>query len=124
MKYIRTKEKIYEIDETCKKDNQILFSDNKEQTPDYIIDFFEGKDALKQADTIEELCDELVVHNPDNDGDFYPKYFVYLGKWENMLKPMSDYQKSHGIEIYGAIWADKGLIYVAKMNEKGKLELI
>ena len=26
--------------------------------------------------------------------------------------------------IYGAIWTDKGLIYVAKMNDKGDLELI
>ena len=24
-------------------------------------------------------------------------------------------------EIYGAIWTDKGLIYVAKMNEKGEI---
>ena len=26
--------------------------------------------------------------------------------------------------IYGAIWTDKGLIYVAKMNEEGELELL
>ena len=28
------------------------------------------------------------------------------------------------IQIYGAIWTDKGLIYVAKMNKKGELELL
>lgn len=27
-------------------------------------------------------------------------------------------------EVYGAIWTDKGLIYVAKMNDKGELELL
>lgn len=27
-------------------------------------------------------------------------------------------------EVYGAIWTDKGLIYVAKMNNKGELELL
>ena len=27
-------------------------------------------------------------------------------------------------EVYGAIWTDKGLIYVAKMNEKRELELL
>lgn len=27
-------------------------------------------------------------------------------------------------QIYGAIWTDKGLIYVAKMNDKGELELL
>ena len=26
--------------------------------------------------------------------------------------------------IYGAIWTSKGLIYVAKMNDKGELELL
>ncbi len=26
--------------------------------------------------------------------------------------------------IYGCIWTSKGLIYVAKMNDKGELELI
>ena len=78
----------------------------------------------KQADTIEELVDELVIHNPSNDGDFYPKHFVYKNKWETMLKPISDYQKSKGIEVYGAIWTDKGLIYVAKFNSYGELELL
>ena len=26
--------------------------------------------------------------------------------------------------IYGAIWTNKGLIYVAEMNDKGELELL
>ena len=26
--------------------------------------------------------------------------------------------------LRGAIWTDKGLIYVAKMNDKGELELL
>lgn len=29
-----------------------------------------------------------------------------------------------GDELYGAIWTNKGLIYVAKMNDKGELELL
>ena len=29
-----------------------------------------------------------------------------------------------GCDLFGAIWTDKGLIYVAKMNEKGELELL
>ena len=35
--------------------------------------------------------------------------------------------KKHLLEngcVYGAIWTDKGLIYVAKMNSEGKLCLI
>jgi hypothetical protein len=26
--------------------------------------------------------------------------------------------------IYGAVWTDEGLIYVAQMNKKGELELL
>jgi hypothetical protein len=119
MKYIRTKNDVctfekYWLDNATRKTFHILIT-NEEA---------EDIEIINQADTIEELCDELVVHNPSNDGDFYPKHFVYQNKWETMLKPMSDYQKSKGIEIFGAIWTDKGLIYVAKMNEKGELELL
>ena len=124
MKYIRTKEKIYEIDETCKRDNQILFFDNKERTQDYIIDFFEGKDVLKQADTIEEVCDMFVVwlegrnmpiEMPLSEKEQYEKMkeVVLLGTKEKL-----------NIWLKLAIWTDQGLIYVEKMNEKGELELI
>ena len=117
MKYIRF----------CEDEQENIMTE--QEYHEYICDLqdsgfdFEGG-IVKSADTIEELCDELVVHNPSNDGDFYPKHFVYQNKWETMLKPMSDYQKSKGIEIFGAIWTDKGLIYVAKMNSKGDLELL
>lgn len=120
MKYIRTKDnKIYELRETKNKEKYLVRTN--ELIPLWNTNEYE---VLKEADTIEELVDELVIHNPSNDGDFYPKHFVYKNKWETMLKPISDYQKSKGIEVYGAIWTDKGLIYVAKMNEKGVLELL
>ena len=71
-----------------------------------------GVEVIQQADTIEELCDmfvfrvgENVIIDQDND-----KFF--RGNW-----------KCYDT-IYGAIWTDKGLIYVAKMNEKGELELL
>jgi hypothetical protein len=65
----------------------------------------------KQADTIEELCDEFVCDK-----------FVH-----NNLKELLEFGELGryvGGIIYGAIWTDKGLIYVAKMNEKGVLELL
>ena len=67
---------------------------------------------LEQADTIEELCDEFVVWVGKECKAILPNY-------ENAK--MSYYNLT---EIYGAIWTDKGLIYVAKMNEKGELELL
>ena len=68
----------------------------------------------KRADTIEELCDRFVYVT--NKGNHYIKnsnkeVWLALGG----EKP---------IAYYGAIWTDKGLIYRAKMNEKGELELL
>lgn len=66
----------------------------------------------KQAKTIEELCDEYVVVN--NTCFNTPQLLgTVIDK---------DYYKHE--EVYGAIWTDKGLIYVAKLNYKGELELI
>lgn len=65
------------------------------------------------ANTIEELCDELVIVFKDK------RHWLvcdYETEWESVKEKTEC--------IYGAIWTDKGLIYVAKMNEKGELELI
>ncbi|MCR4661657.1 MAG: hypothetical protein K5765_06650 [Clostridia bacterium] len=70
--------------------------------------------AGKIADTIEELCDE----------------FVYLMKSRKHIckNKHTDilycFDEDKPLAYYGAIWTDKGLIYVAKMNEKGELELL
>ena len=71
------------------------------------------KDIINQANTIEELVDEFVYHYKDNKpilvNEEQIKQLILLGLIQN---------------VYGAIWNDKGLIYVAKLNEKGELELI
>lgn len=93
MKYIRTTKGIWEIEKLTKKDYEWLqMGENK------------------QADTIEELCDEFVIVSILTEQNFITKY------------PKSYLHK--GFNIYGAIWTGKGLIYVAKMNDKGELELL
>ena len=67
----------------------------------------QNKYIVKQADTIEELCDEGVCNNSLTG-------FVDIRGFELYKK----------YKCYGAIWTDKGLIYVAKMNDKGELELL
>ena len=67
-----------------------------------------------KADTIEELCDEFVVT-----ADFYNKPNI-LTQVHSL--PIDIDLTTH--IIYGAIWTNKGLIYVAKMNEKGELCLL
>jgi len=102
MKYIRT------------KDGRIVCCDREQYH--YIETHYE---ILKQADTIDELCNEFVV----------------IGIFENQIgcccdtfeeaKEVKDYVELPQEQIiYGAIWTDKGLIYVAKMNDKGELELL
>lgn len=74
--------------------------------------------VIKQADTIEELCDRF-VYVPKGKKDSWISIFVDL---PNNLKEEKDYYY-YTYNIYGAIWTDKGLIYVAMMNDKGELEL-
>ena len=83
--------------------------------------------AMEEADTIEELCDEFVYLN-DLYNRFVGKVKGYDGKDYIRLEAKDGTNINVGLKnwekIKGAIWTDKGLIYVAKMNEKGELELL
>lgn len=108
MKYIRTEDR---IDLLRKGVDKYIVKDS-----DYSCEIAIDEEILlknyKVADTIEELCDEFVIVN--NTCFNTPQLLgTVIDK---------DYYKNE--EIYGAIWTSKGLIYVAKMNEKGELELI
>lgn len=71
--------------------------------------------VIKQANTIEELCDEFVIKAYISS---YPQIYHSVD-----LKELNEFREKDTI-VYGAIWTDKGLIYVAKMNDKGELCLI
>ena len=135
MKYIRTKDKI--IDLTSKQISSFKIIDDETAIDEYgedggfimvyyynqdvgehieydnkgghSMDNWYLKDILKQANTIEELCDEFVYIDEGS----YPEVSDEL-----------DLMQTKSTIIFGAIWTDKGLIYVAKMNEKGELELL
>ena len=101
MKYVRTKNGISameeEIIECVIKPNDIHFT---------------------QADSIEELCDVFIVIDEDK------KRNIYLKEDGWTFDMMQDLGMWSDRTCYGAIWTDKGLIYVAKMNEDGELELL
>ena len=87
-------------------------------------------EELEQCDTIEELCDEFVLYylpleEMSNNESWIP-YAQYerLGVWQKMRDEIVDKTLKSKSTLYGAIWTDKGLIYVAKMNDKGELELL
>ena len=101
-KYIRTKNGIY---------------DGEKYDADYFLDMNLGKVA-KQADTIEELCDCFVTEGNRH---------IVWDKQQNKgitFEQVKESFTSYHFKIYGAIWTDEGLIYVAKMNEEGELVLI
>lgn len=103
MKYIRT------------KDNIIFNLCNGVFSPQTL-----GYEVIKESDTIEELCDCFVVEYSNGKHmilhDFYHlqrHYDLYCREYH------------HIAGRYGCIWVTgKGLIYVAKMNENGELELL
>ena len=108
MKYIRTKDGIYENE-----------SNGLPKMPErfYVTGIYTGKDfkdnltsdIIAQADTIEELCD-CFSYDVETTRDF-----AVARSW-----------KLHSLEreIYGCIKTNKGLKYVAKMNNMGVLELL
>ena len=112
MKYIRTKDGIFEL-------IWVVVGKNGKQ---FIIEKYDGaiyeEEIIAQADTIEELCDEFVVVYKDSE-PYLTQHLSYAEMEEYNLRVNGN----NGI-IYGAIWTDKGLIYVAKMNDKGELELL
>lgn len=116
MKYIRTKETEY----GCIIDTEKYLKETGEE-------YYIPENEIIKADTIEELCNGFVIVGINNDfyeDDIHKVYqdFIYARHVMVSLEKESRYDRDFA--IYGAIWTDKGLIYVAKMNEKGELELI
>lgn len=115
MKYIRTKDAIYEIiDETENSFELCGPFEKKMGCSCTMIKRLLGsneKPTYRLANTIEELCDEFVVVSSI--------CCSLLNKKEK--QDIKRYAKSN---LFGAIWTSKGLIYVAKMNKKGELELL
>ena len=87
---------------------------------------FEGC-IIKQADTIEELCDYVVSMNELCDVPIVEELPHEMGNDKHFISNVKfqTLQGQHGkwwVKL--AIATDKGLIYVAKMNDKGELELL
>lgn len=121
MKNIRTKDGVYEVDAYDNAGTCIVGGFDNRKT-------FYKDEYLKMTDTIEELCDEVVVEMRFTETG----YIAHLNKNISELTSFVEYLKEcieatkqdEILNVYGAIWTDKGLIYVAKMNEDEKLVLI
>lgn len=117
MKYIRTKDgRIYKIWKDTGIDSFVAEGEITTRNGDYIGSFKGfvpvGYDkVIAQADTIEDLCDEFVAKKDNSKPFVIKRYEIY-----------SNLQ--FGFIIYGAVWVGPDLHAVAKMNDKGELELL
>lgn len=113
MKYIRT------------KDGKILDLDTIEFDWALPRENFVKANAIKQADNIEELCDEFVdIDNHDYYKISHKNGITYALSKTKRFIGHCDIRLTYIGQIMGAIYTDKGLIYVAKMNDKGEFELL
>ena len=117
MKYIRTKDgrigkviSVRDYNGSIPTFYRVQFAKDKEIYNNYELDI------ITKADTIEELCDEFVI-KPS-----FSKPFLHDEDKQSLKSVKQKAIEIGCFEIFGAIWTDKGLIYVAKMNPKGELE--
>ena len=118
---IRTIVKIYDADESLRLKYEN--TNESQQVGDRFV-IIENKDYKitdnNTADTIEELCDGLIIEDKDNTNNWFVMEIIEYQSKDNVDKKyMVDRWN-----FYAFIKTDKGLIYVAKMNDKGELELL
>lgn len=118
--YIRTKDKVLEfIPFSGGKDGEIC--EYRDKSHIYKIGYL---DIIAKSDTIEKLCDEFVCL-----GVPFKTFIIDKNDYEKQGLTLQGYIKYlftqySEAKVYGAIWIGKDLISVAKMNEKGELELL
>ena len=129
MKYIKTKDGriIDTLDERGKVLRKAGLENIIEVGGDHIIvktingnELIPTEYIVKQANTVKELCDRYVVVSE------FDKKVIRVNELENDSEGWTKEVgiPEHIVDVYGAIWTDKGLIYVAKMNSEGELELL
>ena len=105
--YIRTKDGVYKVVDTYETKYVIGYTEDGFEKVVY------KENIIKQSVNLAELCDEFVgIDKTCENGHQFLRAIPY--KCANFWNG----------GVYGAIWTSKGLIYVAKINDKGELELI
>lgn len=113
MAYIRTKDnKVYNLDHLV----ETTIGQKPYRTADSFLIY--KSEIEKQVKTIKELCDVFVIHFRNVESILIYDY-----------KTAEEYARgieglSRATDVYGAIWTDKGLTYVAKFTNKGALKLL
>lgn len=131
-KYVRTKEKIFEITKFTNKykvETEIKIVNDEVHEIQTKASWGGGKyiqiySLIKESDNIEDLCDCL-VETCISGNRVHDIAIIKTCSFKAEFKRVTNIDFNKNIKVfYGAIWTDKGLIYVAKMNKDGELELI
>lgn len=123
--YIRTKDSVYKVSEyndyaTHKRKGSTLVETDR-------TSYIRNKNIIKQSETIEGLSDEFVCEWFDKKINRYRHVYCRfkIGQSKELYRRDIPLPADVNFEIYAGIWVNgKGLTYVAKMNDDGKLELI
>ena len=103
MKYIRTKDGIYYVP-------SLRFQNPSKCECEHGL-------IIKHANTIEELCDQFLIFDENNE-------FLIANNNFSVIKDIWNRRENRIIYVYGEIWVNNELHKVAKMNDKGELELL
>lgn len=117
MKFIKTKDGIYEVVDTYEVKYVIGYTEDGFEISIY------KENGITEANTLEELCD---LYIDEETKTIFHKYNgnKYVINWKtNLVYSFKDLVKVFP-NVKGAIYTDKGLIYVTKLNEEGKSWLI
>lgn len=145
MNYIRTKDGIIDLNRTHldgtpiynldTKENVIKANENKEKRDCYYIEndtiygywYLDGciwnYHIIKQANTIEELCDKVFAFHKESNWEIPDMEDYSL----DLLKDEIIKEGKNSIDEFIfklAIWTNKGLIYVAEVDGDGELVLL
>ena len=108
--YIRTKDGIYEVEQSQLEDDEEVVNCEYGQ-----ISKLEIK---RKSENLEELCDEFVIIRDSTKIN----QLVRIDNIEYLKEMMKEDKRI--VAIKGAIWTDWGLKYLANVNNDGGIELI
>jgi len=130
-RYARTNEGVYQILREAQISKDIIKYDVK---PNKKLEYhIFNSDIIKESDNLEDLIDEYIAWWKDEKqrklyGSKNKKCIYYQDiNLDKLFLKMSHSLPGLAVDymnIYGAIWTDRGLIYVAKMNKNEEWELI
>ena len=110
MKYIKTNTNIFEVVDQNDLVYYVRSVSNKHKI------YSKSKcniTLLKQSDYIEKLCDVFIAISRHNDKHIY-----------SILPDKTTISLNGYQQVYGAIWINTGLKYVAQLDENGELQLL